>query len=342
MSGAGELVSGYDLVIFDLDGVLYIGDQPVSGAPEAVTRIRKQSVGVVYATNNASRAPETVADVLSSFGVPAESGDVLTSAQAAAAVLAERYESGSAVLVVGAPALSDQVRRAGLRPVRAAADGPAAVVQGYGPEVGWASLAEASVAIRAGAAWVATNTDRTLPSSRGPLPGNGAMVAALATALDRQPDSVVGKPDPGLFQGAVRARGAQRALVVGDRLDTDIEGANRAGLDSLLVLTGIHQPADVLAAGPAHRPTYVAANLDGMFAEAHRVPATDTTWRVTAEDATLVLDGDGSDLDALGALCAVRWADGRWPASGPMVVRGVGDAAPAALARLGLRQPGRG
>ena len=336
MTGGSELVGGYDLVIFDLDGVLYIGDKPVAGAPEAVSRLRKQGVHVVYATNNASRAPETVADVLASFGVPAEPSDVLTSAQAAASVLAQRYESGSAVLVVGAPALSDQVRRAGLRPVRAAADGPAAVVQGYGPEVGWASLAEASVAIRAGAAWVATNTDRTLPSSRGPLPGNGAMVAALATALDREPDMVVGKPDPGLFEQAARATAARCSLVVGDRLDTDIEGANRAGMDSVLVLTGIHQPVDVLAAPAVRRPTYVSDDLDGLFGAAHRMVGEQATWRVEVDGTTLVLDGDGHPLDALAALCGARWDDERWPGAAQVAVRGANAPAQAAVTKLGL------
>jgi glycerol 3-phosphatase-2 len=140
------------------------------------------------------------------------------------------------------------------------------VVQGYGPKVGWEQLAEASVAIRGGAEWVATNTDRTLPSPRGPLPGNGSLVAVLVTALDRQPDVVVGKPEPTLFEQIARARGANRPLVVGDRIDTDIEGARRAGMDSLLVLTGVSQEADLANAPDGQHPTYVAANLTGLFA----------------------------------------------------------------------------
>jgi glycerol-1-phosphatase len=169
------------------------------------------------------------------------------------------------VLVVGAEALRAEVRDAGLVPVATADDRPEAVVQGYGPEVGWAQLAEASLAVRAGATWVATNTDRTLPSPRGPLPGNGSLVAVLRTALDRDPDVVVGKPEPALFHAAADRAGARRPLVVGDRLDTDIEGANRAGFDSLLVLTGV-STADELAKAPdGHRPTYVADDLGGLF-----------------------------------------------------------------------------
>ena len=189
------------------------------------------------------------------------------------------------------------------------------MVQGYGADVGWAALAEASVAIRAGAGWVATNADRTLPSPRGPLPGNGALVAALATALDRQPDTVVGKPDPGLFRQAVAATGARRPLVVGDRLDTDIEGANRAGMDSLLVLTGVSQAIDALTAPPVRRPTFVTERLDGLFDAAQAIvdgasPVSGEGtggWRVHGDESGLVLDGAGTAMDALRALCAHWW-----------------------------------
>jgi HAD superfamily hydrolase (TIGR01450 family) len=259
------LVTAYDLVIFDLDGVLILGTEPVPGAPAVVAKLRAFGIPLAYGTNNASRGAVEVAELLTSIGIPAAPEEVMTSAQAAAALLAQRYPAGSPVLVVGAPALAQDVRDAGLHVVTSADDKPVAVVQGYGPAVGWPDLAEACLAIRAGAGWVATNADRTLPSPRGPLPGNGSLVAALATALDRQPDVVVGKPDPGLFQQAARNRGAGRALVVGDRLDTDIEGANRAGMDSMLVLTGVSQRADVDEAPPERRPTYVADDLSALF-----------------------------------------------------------------------------
>ena len=142
------------------------------------------------------------------------------------------------------------------------------MVQGYGPKVGWEQLAEACVAIRAGALWVATNTDRTLPTPRGPLPGNGSLVAALATALDRQPDLVVGKPEPALFLAAARDAGSTGTLIVGDRLDTDIVGADRAGMDSLLVLTGVATAEAAQGATGMQRPTFVAEDLFGLFAVA--------------------------------------------------------------------------
>jgi HAD superfamily hydrolase (TIGR01450 family) len=308
------LVDGYDLVIFDLDGVVYLGDQPVAGAPEALAKLRERGTPRAYATNNASRRASEVAALLSSLGVPAEPDEVTTSAQASAAVLAGRLPAGSSVLVVGAPALHEEIADVGLRPVHQAADAPVAVVQGYGPKVGWEQLAEASVAIRGGASWIATNTDRTLPTPRGPLPGNGSLVAALATALDRQPDVVVGKPEPTLFEQVARARGARRPLVVGDRVDTDIEGAHRAGMDSLLVLTGAGRPADVLNAPPQRRPTYLAADLGGLFAAADevRVPPKESTWRVTEGR----LSGSGDPVAALRVLAGSTTLDGAPVADG--------------------------
>ncbi|GAA2531250.1 HAD-IIA family hydrolase [Pilimelia columellifera subsp. columellifera] len=260
-----RLVDDYDLVIFDLDGVVFLGAQPIPGAPEAISQLDAEGVAAAFATNNASRRPAEVAALLRGMGVPARAGEVHTAARAAAAELARRLPAGAPVLVVGADALRAECAEVGLAVVAAAAEAPVAVVQGYGPQVSWAELAEACVAVRAGAAWVATNTDRTLPSPRGPLPGNGALVAALAVALDRQPDIVIGKPAPGLFEQAARRAGATRPLVVGDRLDTDIEGAVRAGMDSLLVLTGVASEEDAASAAPAQRPRFVGADLGALF-----------------------------------------------------------------------------
>jgi HAD superfamily hydrolase (TIGR01450 family) len=263
-----ELVDRYELIILDLDGVVVLGDRPVEGAPEALLRLREMGKKIRFVTNNASRRRDEVAAMLTAIGVAADPAEVLTSAAAAAQVLAERYAPGSRVLVVGAQALADEVEAAGLTVVAGAADRPVAVVQGYGPKVGWEQLAEACVAIRGGAQWVATNTDRTLPTPRGPLPGNGALVAALATALDRQPDLVVGKPEPALFLAAAREAGSTGTLIVGDRLDTDIIGANRAAMDSLLVLTGVATAEAAQGATGMQRPTFVAKDLFGLFAVA--------------------------------------------------------------------------
>ena len=306
------LAGGYDLVIFDLDGVIYLIDKPIPGAAETVERLCGDGIAVAYATNNASRRAPDVAALLAGMGVPAKPDEVLTSAGAAATVLAQRLPAGAPVLVVGAEALVAEVRDAGLTPVSTFEDKPAAVVQGYGPEVGWRILAEAALSVRAGAAWVATNTDRTLPSPRGPLPGNGSLVAVLRTALNREPDVVVGKPEPALFTTAASLSGAGRPLVVGDRLDTDIQGAVGAGMDSLLVLTGVSGPAELLAAPPERRPTYVAATMSALFrpAEEARLPLRlDAAggWRLTADGDTATLDGAGDPVTALRLLCGATW-----------------------------------
>ncbi|MER7461011.1 HAD-IIA family hydrolase [Micromonospora sp. NPDC126480] len=333
-TGGTRLVDGYALVVFDLDGVIYLIDRPIPGAVEAVGRLHAEGRAVAYATNNASRRSSEVADLLTGMGVAARAEEVLTSAAAAAELLRGRYPAGTPVLVVGAEALRAEIRAAGLTPVARAEEGPAAVVQGYGPQVGWADLAEAAVAVRGGAAWIATNTDRTLPSGRGPLPGNGALVAALRTALQREPDVVVGKPAPELFATAARRAGTGRTLVVGDRLDTDIEGAVRAGLDSLLVLTGVSDVAELLAAGPERRPTYVSADLAGLFDPAAVVrvpgPAEAGGWSANVVDGRLELSGAGRALDALAALCAAAWS------AGPRPVHAASAEAERTLAAFGL------
>ncbi|GIF78623.1 HAD-IIA family hydrolase [Asanoa siamensis] len=326
---SGRLADAYDLVIFDLDGVIYLSDKAVAGAVGAVKRLHDEGRAIAYATNNASRRAAEVADLLTGLGVPATAGEVLTSAAAAAQRLADRLEPGARVLVVGADALRQEVAERGLTPVSSADDQPVAVVQGYGREVGWVILAEAALAVRAGALWIATNTDRTLPSPRGPLPGNGSLVAVLRTALDREPDEVIGKPEPVLFEEAVKRDAAARPIVVGDRLDTDIEGAVRAGLDSLLVLTGVSQPRDLVAA-PAHqRPTYVATDLAGLFedVETLAIGAEGTGWRVTDGK----LDGHGDPVAALRTICAAAW-DG----TDVSALTGATDEAGAVLRTLGL------
>jgi glycerol 3-phosphatase-2 len=319
-----HLAGSYDLVIFDLDGVVFLIDKPIPGASEAIDRLRSGAMPIAFATNNASRRAADVAALLTGMGVNAEPAEVLTSAGAAAALLAERLPAGAPVLVVGAEALRAEVRDAGLTPVDSLEAEPVAVVQGYGPEVGWKILAEATLAVRAGATWFATNTDRTLPSPRGPLPGNGSLVAVLRTALDREPDVVVGKPQPGLFRTAAAQSRAERPLAVGDRLDTDIQGAVTAGMDSLLVLTGVSGPADLLSAPEDRRPTYVAADLSGLFRPAEDarlpVPGDDSPWdgtdgdgngvggwRLTRDAARATLDGSGSPVDALRLLCTATW-----------------------------------
>jgi glycerol 3-phosphatase-2 len=238
---------------------------------------------------------------------------VVTAAQAVARLIAERVPAGSRVLVVGGDGLLVALRGYGLEPVFSADEDPAAVVQGYKPETSWKELAEAAYAVGRGVPWFAGNVDRTMPTARGIAPGNGALVGAVAAATGGWP-TVAGKPEPALHRETMIRTGAERPLVVGDRLDTDIEGANRAEVDSLLVLTGVTDVSDLLAAKPVHRPTYLATDLRGLLA-AHPAPevsgdgtASCGGWSARAADGVLGLTGDGERDDAVRALCVVAWA----------------------------------
>lgn len=309
-----DLLSRFDALLADLDGTLYAGKEAVPGAVAAIRAAAERGVRTAYVTNNASRRPADVAAHLVELGYPASTDDVRTSSQAGAAMLAAQLPAGAKVLVLGTDALVDEVAQRGLTPVRESA-GAVAVVQGHSPDTGWRQLAEATLAIRNGALWVATNVDPTLPTDRGPMPGNGSMVRVVQTATGQDPQ-VAGKPAPTLILEA--HRDGERSLVVGDRLDTDIEGGNAAGLATLLVLTGVSTPREVLEAPERQRPTYIGADL-GVLSED---PVTDG-WTV----ADGVLHGDGSPVAALRALLSAG--------SGP-AVRAAGDAARRALDALGL------
>jgi ribonucleotide monophosphatase NagD (HAD superfamily) len=231
-------------------------------------------------------------------------------------MLAGRVAAGSRVLVVGGEGLVVAVRDRGLEPVHQAGEGVAAVVQGFAPEVGWRLLAEGTYAVAAGLPWIATNMDATVPTPGGKAPGNGLLVGVVAGAAGRSPDAVAGKPETPLHDESVRRTGALAPLVVGDRLDTDIEGANRADVPSLLVLTGVSGPADLLTAGPELRPTYLARDLhDGLLVAHPGVERVGDGWRcggwtVTARGAVVSVEGSGDPVDALRALCIAWWRGG--------------------------------
>lgn len=252
----------FEALLLDLDGTLYRGSGAIPGAQEALSAA--DGPKLMYVTNNASRSASAVAQHLAELGFAATESEVVTSAQAAAHLLATRLDPGSSVLVVGTDDLVAEVDRVGLRPLRRF-DGaaPAAVVQGHSPNTAWPDLSEAAYALRAGALWVATNTDTTLPTERGFAVGNGSMVAALRSATDLEP-IVAGKPYAPLLRDALDRAGTSVALVVGDRLDTDIDGAHAVTLPSLLVLTGV-STLDDLRKQPVDRlPTYVAETLDAL------------------------------------------------------------------------------
>lgn len=324
----GPLAGAYDGLLVDLDGVVYVGDHAVPHAAEALSGARTAGHVLRFVTNNASRTPEQVCEQLRRHGVAAEPGDVITSAQAAADLLADRLPAASPVLVVGGEGVRAALRAVGLRPVDRVEQEPVAVVQGFAPQVDWGMLTEGALAVRRGLPWVATNTDRTIPTPRGLAPGNGALVAVITEATGRRPETV-GKPAPALFLTAARRMGSTRPLVVGDRLDTDITGARAAGFDSLLVLTGVTDVADLLAAPPHQRPTHLGADLRALSRPAPGVQGSDGRWRCRGWQVSIVEgrqlpllrrvarpagghhpDDDGVDdgLDALRALAAASWA----------------------------------
>ncbi|MFD4182876.1 HAD-IIA family hydrolase [Rhodococcus sp. NPDC058514] len=300
----------HDVLLLDLDGTVYQGAHAIPGAREALVG---GSARLFYVTNNASRSPLSVAQHLRELGFPADEAEVVTSSQSAARLLAEALEPGSAVLVIGTEALAEEVRLVGLKPVRRFDENPAAVVQGHSTETGWAILAEATLAIRAGALWVASNVDTTLPTERGLCPGNGAMVAAVRAATGREP-LVAGKPARPLMDDALLRSGSERPLVVGDRIDTDIAGANSVGVDSLLVLSGVSTVADLLRAPEPLRPTYLASRLAELDRPAARLRMREhPAVSIRREGTDLVVRCDQAAeperLDVVRAVLAAAWAE---------------------------------
>jgi HAD superfamily hydrolase (TIGR01450 family) len=330
----GPLATSYDVALLDLDGVIYLGGSAIPGAVDALAQATAAGMRRAFVTNNASRTPSAVAAQLSAFGIDATSADVATSAQAAARLLRERLPEGAAVLVVGGMSLRLAVRERGLRPVTLASERPAAVVQGYTPDLSYGLLAEAGLAVAAGAWFVATNADATLPTPRGDQPGNGSLLQVVINATGQQPD-VAGKPQAPLHAEAVARSGAEHPLVVGDRLDTDIEGAVRAGTDSMLVLTGVCRPLDAVLAPPGQRPAYLAHGLAGLLAEHPAVSSAAGGFRCGgwqaswADPGKLTVTGSGDPLDGLRAVCVAAWSAGAAPGQ-------LADAARPALAALGL------
>jgi glycerol-1-phosphatase len=311
------LVDGYDAAFFDLDGVIYLGPHPVPGAPEALAELGRLGKQVMYVTNNAARPAQVVIDQLRGIGFAADPDNVLTSAQVAAVMLPRELPAGAKVLVCGSANLADLLRAAGFVIVPSADDKPDAVVQGYDPDLTWRRLDEATLAIQAGARWFATNDDASRPTDRGLVPGVGGQIAVIATALGGEP-TTFGKPFRPMLDEAVRRTRATHPIFVGDRLDTDIEGAVNAGMDSLLVLSGAHGKADVVQAPGRAHPTYIGRDVRALL-EPPRTAVVDGSRAVCAGQVAFARSGrvelettphDASQqLDALWAVTHLAWAD---------------------------------
>ena len=336
------LAQQHDCLLLDLDGTVFRGHAPTTGAVETLEGIECRAL---FVTNNASRSADEVAAHLCELGFAATTADdVVTSAQSAARMLAARLPAGAKVLVVGTDALAAEVAANGLAPVRSFVDEPVAVVQGLSMTIGWAELAEATLAIRAGALWVTANLDVTLPTERGLVPGNGSFVAALRAATGTEP-LVAGKPAPALMQDALARGDFRTPLVVGDRLDTDIAGANAAGLPSLMVLTGVNTALDAVRADADERPTYLGEDLRALTADADTLRvAAHPAWRTEVGPDAVTVTATGADPGA-DALSVVRaTARAVWDADcsgGPPAITAGDDTARAALDRWALLTPNR-
>ena len=258
------LARRYDTALLDLDGVVYRGADAVPHAVQALLAAAELGMHLTYVTNNASRTPQAVAEHLVRLGLPATPDDVVTAAQAVARMIAEEVPAGSKVLMVGGEGLRVALIERGLVPVESADENPAAAVQGYRPDTTVENLSEIAYAVQRGVPWFAANTDMTMPAARGIAPGNGAMVTAVSKACGGWP-RIAGKPETALHRETMLRTGAKNPLVVGDRLDTDIEGANRAGVDSLLVLTGVTTREEAEAAEGVHKATYIADDLRALL-----------------------------------------------------------------------------
>ncbi|HEU4337553.1 MAG TPA: HAD-IIA family hydrolase [Nocardioides sp.] len=304
------LVEAHDLVMFDLDGVVYVGGAALDGVAEAIDRVRRSGRHVAFVTNNASRTPDQVAAKLTKVGVSAEAGDVVTSAQAAARLLVEEHGEGAKVLMLGGEGLRVALLEAGLEPVEDPA-GAVAVATGYGPDVRWRDIMRVATLVRDGLPYVASNADLTIPTPYGLAPGHGVLVRTI-TGFAGAEATVAGKPEKPLMEETVLRVGGDRPLMVGDRLDTDIEGAHAIDVPSLLVLTGVTWLEELAAAPPRLRPTYISPTLAGLF-EPHAAPSVADAraelggWRASVADGRLRVEGEGSDSDWWRVAAAACW-----------------------------------
>jgi HAD superfamily hydrolase (TIGR01450 family) len=304
-----SIASEYDALLLDLDGVVYVGEESIPGVIPALNQARAEfGASLTCVTNNAARSSQTIAEHLTSLGLVVSAQDVVTSAQAGAAELAKLLKPGDSVFVCGSRDLMKEVELVGLKPSQDFNAPHKAVVNGYWPDMPWRMLSQAAGIISSGAIWVATNMDLTIPTKFGTSPGNGSMVNALIMATGREPDVVAGKPQKPLMLASIDRTRAQKPIAIGDRLDTDILGANNIGIDSLLVLSGVTSVTELLAAIPTQRPTYLGWDAACVLQSQQATlvtsnKATLNGWQVDENGLT----GAGDSLDAIRVCAVAAW-----------------------------------
>jgi glycerol-1-phosphatase len=255
----------YQHFLLDLDGCLYVGDDPTERATQALAALREASKGIVFLTNEVGSSPEEIVRKLWRLGFQASLDEVMTAGAALQYLLADSRSGGGAAYVIGSRALVDHVAEAGLRIVNHTEFATRAdvVVVADHEHFHYGELRIATQAVLRGAELIGLSRDRTFPMPDGAWPGTGSILAAVETAAGRKADRVVGKPEPAMYEAARDRLGEGRILALGDRLDADVLGAKRAGLDSALVLTGATEQSQVDGATP--RPTHVADSLAALL-----------------------------------------------------------------------------
>lgn len=262
----------YDAILLDLDGVIYRGKEPIPGATHALQTWHNTGTPYAFITNNAARDVEEIAQTIASFDIHCTPQHVRTSAQAAAEKLAHDIDTNSAVLVLGSEFLRSCVASHGFSVITPdnrdwlTQNTPAAVVQGFGPSTTWTDISWAITAVRNGAQYRPTNPDKAIPTGRGIMPGNGTFVDIVATFSGATP-VYAGKPEPTMLTQTIDAMGASNPLMVGDQLETDIEAAVAAGIDSALTLTGVTSIDAALRAPQHQRPTRIVSGLPDLLEE---------------------------------------------------------------------------
>ena len=234
-------------LIIDMDGVLYLGDKPMPRLVEFINFLRQHSIQFILATNNSTRTSQEYVDKLARMGVRVYPDEILVSGQATARFLAHEYPQGTRVHVFGMPALKQAMVDQGFVLADELVE---LVVASMDLNLTFEKLAQATILIRSGARFIATNLDPTQPSERGLLPGTGSMIAALEAASGVKP-TAIGKPEPIIFQLAMEQMKAhpETTAIIGDRVDTDILGGKRAGLITICVLSGASDRIEAEAIG---------------------------------------------------------------------------------------------
>ncbi|ANH25724.1 HAD-IIA family hydrolase [Corynebacterium pseudotuberculosis] len=315
-----SLLQHHDALFFDLDGTVWEGGRAL---PMAVEAFEKNTLPVAFITNNASRGPSAVAEMLSLIGIEADPEDVVTSAQAAIDLAAEHLQPGDIVYVLGTDSFKELARNAGYTVALSAEEKPRAVFHGHNPKTGWAELSEAAMSIRNGARYFVSNLDSTLPTERGLCVGNGSMVAAIAHATGARP-VFAGKPEAAMFNTAAQRLGVSKPLAIGDRLNTDIAGGVAADIATLHVMTGVSKHWDLLRAIASERPTYLGLDLSDLFEEPQKlVPGEQGDFRAVWRGNDIELSGGASTsthMEALRTVAAIAWEHDAW--NGELLTRG--------------------